>query len=134
MNDHCADAIPIFDGDTDYATFFADTDGPAHSECQFDGQTYHDIWYDYIASCSQTVTVSTCNQADYDTDLVVYDGCACPVSDANMLGCNDDFGVPCGFTSQVTVPVSSGNCYKIRIGGWREGEQGLGTLTVTCGL
>ncbi|MCH8969250.1 MAG: hypothetical protein IIA66_09055 [Planctomycetes bacterium] len=131
VNDLCANAIAIFDGDTDYATFFAGTDGPAHPECQFDGRTYHDIWYDYIATCSQTVTVSTCNQAQYDTDLVVYDGCACPASDANMLGCNDDFGGPCGFTSQVTVPVNSGNCYKIRIGGWMEGSQGTGTLTVS---
>ena len=131
VNDLCANAIAIFDGDTDYATFFAGTDGPAHPECQFDGRTYHDIWYDYIATCSQTVTVSTCNQAGYDTDLVVYDGCACPASDDNMLGCNDDFGGPCEFTSQVTVPVNSGNCYKIRIGGWMEGSQGTGTLTVS---
>ena len=133
VNDHCADALPIFVGDTDYATFFADTDGPAHPDCEFDGQTYHDIWYDHVATCNQNLTVSTCNQAGYDTDLVVYDGCACPVSDADVLGCSDDFGPPCEFTSEVTVPVNSGNCYKIRVGGWNEGNQGTGTLTVTCG-
>ena len=71
-------------------------------------------------------------QANYDTDLVVYDGCACPMSDANMLGCNDDFGTPCGFTSEVTVPVSSGNCYKIRVGGFQSGDFGSGTLLITC--
>jgi hypothetical protein len=130
-NDFCADALPIFDGDTDYANFFAGTDGPAHVDCQFDGRTYHDIWYDYIATCDQTVTVSTCNQADYDTDLVVYDGCGCTNDDDNMLACNDDFGAPCGFTSQVTVPVNSGSCYKIRIGGWMDGSQGTGTVTVS---
>ncbi len=77
--------------------------------------------------------MSTCNQAAYDTDLVVYDGCACPVSDANLLGCDDDAGEVCDFTSEVTVPVTNGNCYKIRVGGWMEGDQGTGTLTVSCG-
>ncbi|MCH8054466.1 MAG: hypothetical protein IH895_10415, partial [Planctomycetes bacterium] len=120
--------------DTDYATFFADTDGPAHADCEFDGQTYHDIWYDYIATCNQNLTVSTCKQATYDTDLVVYDGCACPVSDENLLACDDDAGGDCDFTSEVTVPVTNGNCYKIRVGGWNEFSEGTGTLTVTCGL
>ena len=86
-----------------------------------------------MASCNQSLTVSTCGQAEYDTDLVVYDGCGCPVGDANMLGCSDDAKGCKGFTSEVTVPVDNGNCYKIRIGGWNEGAEGTGTLTLTCG-
>ena len=106
-NDNCEDAIPIFVGETPFDTTGAITDGLPHLACQFDGQTYHDIWFQYISSCYSEGTVSTCNNADYDTDLVVYDGCypdiPCPPGDEYLLGCNDD-GADCtGFTSEVTA-------------------------------
>ncbi len=132
-NDNCADALVIGDGDTIFDTTTTTTDGPSHPQCQFDGQTYNDIWYNYTATCTADLTVSTCNQATYDTDLVIYDGCACPPSDENLLGCNDDAPDCTGFTSELTVPVTTGSCYKIRVGGWAEGHQGTGTVSVTCG-
>ncbi len=140
-NDDCADALPIFDGLTDFETTAATTDGPVHPACQFDGQTYNDIWYNHVAGCDGTLTVTTCEDlggsADYDTDLVVYDGCSCPATDANMLGCNDDDKVhACGdgpdFQSTVTVPVMENNCYKIRVGGFATGNSGSGTVLITC--
>ena len=51
VNDFCANAIPIFDGDTPYSTIGATTDGLPHAACSFDGQTYADIWYTYTATC-----------------------------------------------------------------------------------
>ncbi len=132
-NDNCVDAIPIFDGNTGFDTSVATTDGPAHEQCQFNGQTYNDIWFDYTATCTADLTVSTCNNATYDTDLVVYDGCECPVSDANLLGCNDDAPDCAVFTSALTVPVVADNCYKIRIGGFTAANAGAGTVGVTCG-
>ena len=30
------------------------------------------------------------------------------------------------------VPVVTGSWYKIRVGGWNPGDEGIGTLTVTC--
>lgn len=140
-NDDCADALPIFDGLTDFVTVAATTDGPAHPSCQFDGQTYNDIWYNHVATCNGTLTVTTCKDlggsADYDTDLVVYDGCSCPAMDENMLGCNDDDKEnACGdspdFQSTVSVPVVADNCYKIRIGGFAAGNSGSGTVLITC--
>ncbi len=132
-NDLCEDRISIGDGATAYSTIDAETDGVAHSVCQFDGQTYEDIWYNYTATCTGTLTVSTCNNADYDTDLVVYSGCnTCPPGDAELLGCNDDAEGCAGFTSEVSVDVVAGNCYKIRVGGWNPGDEGNGTLTITC--
>ena len=133
LNDDCADAIAIFDGDTAIDTTTATTDGPAHAVCQFDGQTYNDIWFNYTATCSQNLTVSTCGQAQYDTDLAVYDGCGCPVGDADLLGCSDDAVGCADFTSELTLPVASGNCYKIRIGGFNPNDFGTGTVTITCG-
>jgi hypothetical protein len=132
VNDCCVDKLPISNGATPYSTVGAGTDGPAHGSCMFDGQTYHDIWYNYTATFNGDLTVSTCGTAAYDTDLVVYDGCDC--DNLNLLACNDDAPGCSGFTSEVIVPVVSGNCYKIRVGGWNDGDQGTGTLTITKDL
>ncbi len=135
-NDLCADRIEIGDGDTDYSTISAETDGLPHVDiCQFDGQVYEDIWYNYTATCDGTLTISTCNQAAYDTDLAVYSSCDtadCPPGDELLLGCNDDADGCAGFTSEVTIDVQCGQCYKIRVGGWNPGDEGTGTLTITC--
>ena len=129
-NDLCGNAVPIGNGPTAYSTVGANTDGSAHLSCQFDGQTYHDIWYTYNATCTGELTVSTCGTAGYDTDLVVYDGCDC--ANLVLLGCNDDASGCSGFTSELTVPVVSGGCYLVRVGGWNNGNQGTGTVNLTC--
>ncbi|MHC4698314.1 MAG: right-handed parallel beta-helix repeat-containing protein, partial [Planctomycetota bacterium] len=123
-----------YDGDTFFTTEGATTDGPAHAACQFDGQTYYDIWLDYTATHSGTVEVSTCNQADYDTDLVIYDGCDCPVEDARLLDCNDDTVGCDADTSVISASVIAGNCYKIRVGSFADFTvPGTGTLTISYG-
>lgn len=132
-NDNCADAIPISNGLTAFSTIGATTDGNAHAGgCQFDGQTYNDIWFTYSADCTGNLTVETCGIADYDTDLVVYDGIMCTPGDAEVLGCNDDTAGCSGFTSRVTVPVVAGNGYLIRVGGFADGDVGTGMLSVAC--
>ena len=128
-NDNCAAHVTILEGVTGFSTIGANTDGPAHVSCEFDGQTYHDIWYDFTAPQDGLLTVSTCNQADYDTDLVIYNGCDC--LNLSLLGCNDDTGGCAGFTSEVRGLVIAGNCYLIRVGGWQSGDQGSGTITVS---
>jgi hypothetical protein len=133
MNDLCADALPIFDGDTFVDTTDANTDGPAHAGCGVapdGGQTFHDIWYVYTASCTGELTVSTCNQAAYDTDLVVYDGTDC--GNLQFLGCNEDAAGCAGNSSELTVPVVQGNDYLVRVGGWFEGDMGAATVTISC--
>ncbi len=138
-NDLCDSAIPIAEGATAYDTTGAGTDGPAHAVCEFDGQTYHDIWYTYIPDCDGNLTVSLCGSG-YDTDLVVYDGCACPTAATAPLGCSDDNcpgGAPASYRSELpngvfpVIPVTAGSCYLIRVGGWNNGDQGPGTVAVT---
>ncbi|MCH8880776.1 MAG: hypothetical protein IID34_12960 [Planctomycetes bacterium] len=144
-NDCCADPLPILDGLTPFDTTGANTDGPPNpvGVCNDTGenQTHHDIWYNYTATCTGDVTVTTCadlgGSAFYDTDLVVYDGCDCPATVEAMLGCNDDDpNNPCGtappWASTVTVPVVAGNCYKVRVGGWGDADEGTGVLNITC--
>ncbi len=141
-NDVCGDALAASDGAVSFSTINASTDGPAHTACTDaspDAQVGSDIWYDYTATCTGTLTVTTCEQlggsADYDSKLAVYEGCSCPVGDANLLGCNDDDTTnPCGgsptFRSTLAVPVTAGQCYKVRIGGW-QAAQGTGTFNLS---
>ncbi len=124
--DDCSQAFDLPNGSWDFSTLDATTDGQTHSECQFDGQTYHDIWYRYTACGDGTLLVSTCDAADYDTDLVLYDReCS-----GAMLACNDDTSGCSGYTSEVAIDVTEGDVVIIRVGGWNEGDQGTGVLTI----
>jgi hypothetical protein len=76
--------------------------------------------------------VSLCG-SDYDTKLAVYAGCGCP--SAAPLACSDD---DCGGTgdvkkqqSRVTIAVTSGQQYLVRVGGYLT-KQGDGRLTIGC--
>ncbi len=134
-NDNCANATPIGNGVTAFSTVGATTDGPDHpTVCQFgNGETVLDIWYVYTASCTGTLSVSTCGDADFDTDLVIYDGDTC--GSLVRLACNDDFTGCAGFTSMVEAPVVMGNDYLIRVGGFGalgDLSSGTGNLTVSC--
>ncbi len=137
-NDFCETPDVALDGPNPYSTIGNSTDGLPHVDiCEFDGQTYHDDWFVYQSTCTGDLTVSTCSTADYDTDLVVYNGqqpddWTCPPGDAEMLGCLDDTPGCEGFTTELTVPVTTGSFYTIRVGGWMDGDQGTGTLTLTC--
>ncbi|XOV75278.1 MAG: M12 family metallo-peptidase [Phycisphaerales bacterium] len=75
-NDNCDDALPISTGITAFSTLGANTDGLAHADCKFSGQTGSDIWYTFTAPCTSELTITTCEQlggsANYDTDLVLY--------------------------------------------------------------
>ncbi len=131
-NDGCPDSIPISDGATAFDTTGAATDGPCHAACDFFGNDCvdSDIWYCYTATCTGTATASLCGSA-YDMKLAAYSGCACPVNDARLLACNDDFCGQQGLQSEVSFAASAGSTYLIRIGGYN-GGQGGGTLTLTC--
>ncbi|MAT81345.1 MAG: hypothetical protein CMJ29_06825 [Phycisphaerae bacterium] len=126
--DDCENAFTIGNGTWDIDTTAATTDGQAHSECEFDGQTYHDIWFRYVACDNGTLIVSTCDIVDYDSDLVIYSGDDC--STASLLGCNDDGDGCTGYSSYVEVPVTRDQPYLIRVGGWDDDSLGTGELLV----
>jgi len=140
-NDCCDASIPISNGDTPYDSTGANTDGapsPAGLCNDFgSNQTYHDLWYDYTASCDGTVTVSTCEDtggsANYDTDLVVYEGSDC--CNLGFLACNDDDpNNACGqnlFHSTLSFNAVAGGVYKIRVGGWGPSDEGSAVLNVS---
>ena len=145
-NDACLNAIPIFDGITAFSTVDATTDGAPVPFAQYDGQTYEDIWYLYTPTCNGTLTVSTCGTANYDTDLVLYeadtdndgdfDGLdAAVITNGSevALAANDDAGICSGFTSVVATTVQADKDYILRVGGFGPGDEGSGTVLLSCG-
>ena len=87
----------------------------------------NDIWYRYTPPSSGTLTVSTCNQASYDTRLAAYTG-AC--GGLELVACNDN-GERCARgTSLMEVPVTGGVPVLIRVGASGD-VSGTGRLTLT---
>ena len=140
-NDLCADAISVSLGETMFSNVNAMTDGPEHptAPCFAFGDDFvnADVWYSFTAPNTATIDWSTCNLAPFDTRLAVYNaGAVCPVGDADLLACNDDglddFSNPCDdFTSRLTFDATAGETYILRIGGYTEADQGMGTFSLT---
>lgn len=122
-NDDCANAEEIFDGTTAFSTI--GFTGTNESSCGSTGDT-NDGWYIYTATCTGDLTVSTCDDADFDTTLAAFDGCS-----GTELACNDDKTGCTGNTSEITFSVTSGSQYWIRIAGY-SGATGTGNITISC--
>ncbi|MCH8993031.1 MAG: hypothetical protein IIA44_14930, partial [Acidobacteria bacterium] len=133
VNDDCANAVDLFDGVTAYSTIGATSAGPdLPPECDKFGVTLdQDIWYVYTATCTGEVSVSTCNDADYDTMLAGYEGTDCPPDNVNLVACDDDFAGCAGNTSFMSFGATLGTDYLVRVGGFSSFE-GTGNLTVSC--
>ncbi|MGE4618912.1 MAG: M4 family metallopeptidase, partial [Planctomycetota bacterium] len=132
-NDACAGSVPVFVGLNDIDSNNATSGGPPGDSTQCDGtflgDVGNDIWYSYVAPEDGLLTVSTCNIANWDTDLLVYSG-TCG-GGLTQLACNGDFGGCSTFTSTVeNVPVTGGETYRIRVASWSDGTTGTGQLDV----
>lgn len=138
LNDNCGNAQIIEEGDYDFCTLSATSAGPDACTDGFQlASINQDIWYTYIAPDDGTMTASTCGQADFDTKMAVYGStlggiCACPggISFATLLACDDDTAGCPDNTTEITLEVTAGNCYRIRVGGYGTAA-GLGTLSVS---
>lgn len=130
INDSCQFKLTITGGFSPFSTLGATTDGPpdAGPGCPI---ITNDIWYSYTAECTGTLHVSLCDGTDFDSALAVYDSCFCPPVLGPRLACNDDGCMMPGGASRVSLPVTMGNCYLIRIGGVA-GAAGSGNLQIDC--
>ncbi|MCA8960592.1 MAG: hypothetical protein KDC38_08765, partial [Planctomycetes bacterium] len=123
-NDDCGAALTISMGSTPYSNVGATADGPA--PCVTVGA---DIWFDFVAPETQTVRLSTCGTATYDTVIAVYPATAgCPPDAMTVLACNDD-APGCWPHSVLTFEAVAGETYRIQVAGWQAAE-GDGTLTI----
>ncbi|MCK4327363.1 MAG: type IV pilin N-terminal domain-containing protein [Candidatus Diapherotrites archaeon] len=126
-NDECASKTVVTDGGHAFTTTGATTDGTPTASCP--GQVYNDVWFAYTATCTGTLTASTCNQADFDTVIVIYEGADCLLLEERACNDNED---TCGVTSIALWDVTSGVDYTIRLGSLVDGTTGTGTLSLSC--
>ena len=119
-NDGCSNAISVGNGISGpFTSAGAATSSPSWP-CANGGA---DVWFRYVASSAGTLTVTTCNQATWDTALQVFAG---DCSGLTSLGCNDD---ACSLRSTVSVSVQPG-VHHIRVGGYNSAT-GSFSLDVT---
>jgi len=144
-NDECGGAIAVFDGSTPIDLTNATTSaGAACGDFPFGTDVVNaDLWYSYVASCDGLLFVDTCGDAD-DTRLAIYDvDCAAIAGGALPIECNDDHGNAsendsgnaCADTlsASLSVPVSSGATYIIRVGSFSAPPQTLMfPLNIAC--
>lgn len=126
-NESCWMAVNATSGSHLFSTLGAHSYGPRPAHC--DQPTARsigaDIWFNYVAPSSGTLTIDTCGSG-FDTVLAVYNGTTCPVTNARQIACNDD---SCGLQAAVSVPVAAGESFKIRVGGFN-GAVGMGRLRI----
>ncbi|MBX3394745.1 MAG: S8 family serine peptidase [Phycisphaerae bacterium] len=143
-NDSCFTPLLIGEGPHPFSTISATTDGPSHTagECQFAGPVQQNVWFQYTAGCSGTLTATTCEQlggsADFDTRIAIYATTDCSSLFSALVGCNDDdTNNPCGgsgsWHSTATASVAAGQTYLISLGSFvGSSATGSGVLNVTC--
>ncbi|NOT01333.1 MAG: hypothetical protein HOP29_11975 [Phycisphaerales bacterium] len=127
-NDECAGAEIASDALNSFNNSAATNSGPALTGACGTSNLGADIWFRHAASCTGILTVSTC-ASTFDTALAVYAGDACPTG--QPTACSDD-DCEFGTGSLVTVNVTTGQAFIIRVGGF-SGANGDGTLIITCG-
>ena len=128
-NDNCSGAITITNGSTTFNTDAAtDSDPPLDPLCNegYGLILVKDVWFRYVATCNGQVVVSTCSSATFDTRLAAYTACG-----GTLIACNDDSTGCTLLTSRMTMTVTSGSAYLIRVGSQATG--GTGTLNISCG-
>ena len=123
-NDDCANAIDIVEGVFPYNNLCGTQDGPSLPDTPCNAKAGGvdgvgiDVWFNYTASFDGPVRVHTCDVADYETQVAVFEGCDCPADAATLIECNED-GVGCspGTGSEIVFQAVAGACYKISVGG-----------------
>ena len=123
-NDQCAGATDvcagIFTGDTSTAT----NDGSASCASS---STTNDRWYRYSPALSGNATFSLCTGTSYDAAISVHTECT--GTSANELACDDDGCGTVGGPATVTISVTAGESYLIRVSGYN-GNSGTYTLQI----
>jgi hypothetical protein len=130
-NDLCANATVAVEGANPFDNTFATTD-VADGTCGFNGEAFtNDVWFSFTAAATGDYILETCSgSAPFDTGIEVYD--LCPEKGGTLLACNDD-GFGCAaFSSQLSLSLTEGVTYLIRVGGWA-GATGATELIISSG-
>ena len=121
VNDFCADATIIANGETISGSTENSTAGDAPTDCALSLNTGPGIWFSYTASLDGVAVVDT-NGSDYDTKLGVLGGtCGALI----CIDSDDDGGN--GLQSLIQFDVTSGETYYFYVTGF---GTGIGTYVV----
>lgn len=124
-NDLCEDAIPVACGDVVDGTTVNGTLSPAVTTAGIG------VWYTFEGN-GQDVTFSTCDAADFDTEITVLTGADC--NSLTTFDSNDDGSGCTGFTSELTIYAEYGTTYYVYVSHFSNSSTTTGdfTLSVTC--
>jgi subtilisin family serine protease len=120
-NDECGNSITVEEG-VAFRGSTVDATGSDITSCA--GNDALDVWHNYTPAVSECVTIST-DGSNFDTTLAVFDACG-----GTELACDDDGGS--GLNSQITIDLTAGQTYQIRIAGYGGGV-GDYALTASSG-
>ena len=123
----CALAEPIKSyGSYAFDTNGATTDGAADLLCNFfnNQNIYNDVWFRFTAPESGIIDVATCGGTTLDTKIAAYGGADCS---APVIACSDD---NCSLQTRVTLGVTAGSSYLVRIGAFSTTGFGAGTVSI----
>ncbi|MGE3163307.1 MAG: M12 family metallo-peptidase [Planctomycetota bacterium] len=113
-NDDCKNALEVCPGTYFGTNVLATQDGS--TTCGSNANL--DVWYSYTPSFTGSATIDTEGSTGLtDTVLSIHSGC--PGTTGNELACDDLSGT--GFLSTVTLPVTAGETYLIRVTGFGNG-------------
>ncbi len=136
-NDDCANATLIsgssgsIAGTTSGATAVNNTSTAANPSCN-PSYSMFDVWYAFTAPCSTNLTLSTCGS--FDTVLSVHTLCASTTVSNQVTGaCNDSGPAGCAPGASLTVAVTAGTSYRIRVASSISGLPN-GNFTLTWAL
>ncbi|HLP84452.1 MAG TPA: hypothetical protein VK157_08880, partial [Phycisphaerales bacterium] len=126
QNDNCANRAGITLGNTPINTGGATTDGPVHGTTQL----HNDVWFNHPATANGQLTISTCPGSSFPSIISVYSGSGCTNYDARLLGFSNSS--TCGTNrASITIPITTGNNYTIRVGGTTTTARGTATLNLS---
>ncbi len=128
-NDDCSNPISIAGEGLFQFNQIGATQG-AEGQAGSCGTFEDDVWFDWTASVTGTVTISTCGLAGHDTKLAAYPSGGCPTN-GSALACNDDsidcFGY---YESSMSFFVTAGMSYLVQLGSSGSGGMGSGNFEV----
>ena len=123
--------MKIVEGETPFSTVGASGSGiPSSLNCSTGNgpQVEADVWFRFIAPCTGTFTIATCDTA-FDSRIDVFDGTVgCPEAGATPYACGDD---ECGDDASASSLALEGQVFLVRVGS-SDGSVGEGVLLVEC--
>lgn len=135
VNDTCATASTVVEGDIVYDTLGAQSEGLVMSGCGEGFTTIAaDVFFRYVASASGPVIVSACDSS-FDTAIAVLEGSLGCGGGLPVLACNDDYDCDQSPAtpdrqSRTVFNAAAGSAYLIRVGSIGD-ERGSGTLHIS---